>query len=68
MNYKFPRKSHLITEAQFKKVYKARQKISSEIFTIYYCYNNTVVNREAQNMSKKEITLLVERKLSKLSL
>lgn len=61
MKYNFPRRSHLVTEAQFKKVCKARQKISSEIFAIYYCYNNTNHPRLGVIVPKKKVKSAVKR-------
>ena len=61
MKYNFPRRSHLVTEAQFKKVYKARQKIFSEIFTVYYCYNNIDYPRLGVIVPKKKVKSAVKR-------
>jgi len=55
MKYKFPRKLRLTTEAQFKQVYKARQKISTEIFNVYYCYNNANYPRLGVIVPKRNI-------------
>jgi ribonuclease P protein component len=55
MKYTFPRRSRLTKETQFKQVYKARQKIPTEIFTIYYCKNNFSCPRLGVIVPKKNV-------------
>ncbi len=61
MKYNFPRKSRLVTEAQFKKVYKAQQKIFSKIFTVRCCYNNANYPRMGIIVPKRNVKTAVNR-------
>ncbi len=55
MKYKFPKRCRLTTEGQFKKVFGARKKITSEITNIYFCDNNTSHSRLGVIVPKKNI-------------
>lgn len=58
MKYLFPREIRLVTTAQFKKVLsksKEQKKISSELFTIYFCCTNLESPRLGVIVPKKNV-------------
>jgi ribonuclease P protein component len=55
MKYKFPYKLRLTTNSQFKKVFRSVQKISTELFAVFYCHNSFTHPRLGIVAPKKSI-------------
>ena len=56
MKYNFPHEVRLTTEAQFKQVFsRAKQKITTKVFAVYFCYNNVIHPRLGVIIPKKNV-------------
>lgn len=62
MKYRFPREVRLVAKSQFDKVFgEAQQKISSEVFTLFFCRNDVDYPRVGIIVSKRNVSKSAER-------
>lgn len=61
MKYTFSRALRLTTSEQFKNVFHRAKKTSTELYAVFYCYNNFGYPRLGVIASKKNIKLAVRR-------